>query len=92
MITPATRTTLVNEYYFSVKLKEIELMNRAGKKVINLGIGNPDMPAPEIAIEAMTESARTYGTNGYQSYTGIPELREAFSEWYRKFYRVELNP
>jgi len=92
MITPANRTTLVNEYYFSVKLKEIEQMNRAGKKVINLGIGNPDMPAPGNAIEAMAESARTYGTNGYQSYIGIPELREAFSAWYRKYYRVELDP
>lgn len=92
MITPANRTTLVNEYYFSVKLKEIEQMNKAGKKVINLGIGNPDMPAPEQAIQAMVKSANTYGTNGYQSYTGIPELRQAFSEWYKKFYRVELDP
>ncbi|MCK9628705.1 MAG: aminotransferase class I/II-fold pyridoxal phosphate-dependent enzyme [Bacteroidales bacterium] len=92
MITPATRTTLVNEYYFSVKLKEIEQMNKAGKKVINLGIGNPDMPAPKDAIETMVDSARSYGTNGYQSYTGIPELRKAFSDWYKEFYRVELNP
>ena len=92
MITPAQRTSLVNEYYFSIKLKEIDQMNRDGKKVINLGIGSPDMAAPHEAIEAMVNSARTYGTNGYQSYIGIPELRNAFSKWYKHFFRVELDP
>ena len=92
MITPAQRTSLVNEYYFSIKLKEIDQMNRDGKKVINLGIGSPDMAAPYEAIEAMVNSARTYGTNGYQSYIGIPELRNAFSKWYKHFFRVELDP
>ena len=92
MITPAQRTSLVNEYYFSIKLKEIDQMNRDGKKVINLGIGSPDMSAPHEAIEAMVNSARTYGTNGYQSYIGIPELRNAFSKWYKHFFRVELDP
>jgi len=91
MITPAQRTSLVNEYYFSIKLKEIDQMNRDGKKVINLGIGSPDMAAPHEAIEAMVNSARTYGTNGYQSYIGIPELRNAFSKWYKRFFRVELD-
>jgi len=67
-------------------------MNRDGKKVINLGIGSPDMAAPHEAIEAMVNSARTYGTNGYQSYIGIPELRNAFSKWYKHFFRVELDP
>jgi aspartate/methionine/tyrosine aminotransferase len=92
MITPAQRTSLVNEYYFSIKLKEIDQMNIDGKKVINLGIGSPDMAAPHEAIEAMVNSARTYGTNGYQSYIGIPELRNAFSKWYKHFFRVELDP
>ena len=92
MITPAQRTSLVNEYYFSIKLKEIDQMNRDGKKVINLGIGSPDMSAPHEAIEAMVNSARTFGTNGYQSYIGIPELRNAFSKWYKHFFRVELDP
>jgi len=91
MITPAQRTSLVNEYYFSIKLKEIDQMNRDGKKVINLGIGSPDMSAPHEAIEAMVNSARTFGTNGYQSYIGIPELRNAFSKWYKRFFRVELD-
>jgi len=92
MITPAHRTTLVNEYYFSVKLKEIDELNKQGKKIINLGIGNPDMPAPESAIAELVKSACAKGTNGYQSYIGIPELRQAFSKWYDKYYRVRLNP
>jgi LL-diaminopimelate aminotransferase len=46
MIKPADRTQLVQEYYFSQKLKEIEQMNKEGKNVINLGIGNPDQLHP----------------------------------------------
>ena len=92
MITPANRMSLVNEYFFSLKLKEIEKMNSEGKEIINLGIGNPDMPAPEVATECISFFSNMAGSNGYQSYTGIPELRKAFARWYLDFYRVELDP
>ncbi|MCK9305388.1 MAG: aminotransferase class I/II-fold pyridoxal phosphate-dependent enzyme [Bacteroidales bacterium] len=92
MITAANRTFLVNEYYFSSKLREIARMNSAGREIINLGIGNPDMPAPGVVAEKISSLCRTAGSNGYQSYNGIPELREAFALWYEKYYSIKLDP
>ena len=97
MIKPAKRTESVQEYYFSRKLKEIAKMNaeraEAGEEpVINLGIGSPDGMPPAESIEALCESARQPGSHAYQSYVGLPELRNAFSEWYARWYNVELNP
>jgi LL-diaminopimelate aminotransferase len=91
MIQPANRLSSVNEYYFSRKLREVAEMNAAGTKVINLGIGNPDLPPSPETIEAMCAEARKADTHGYQSYTGIPELRQGFADWYKKWYGVELN-
>ena len=97
MIKPAKRTESVQEYYFSRKLKEIAKMNaeraEAGEEpVINLGIGSPDGMPPAESIEALCESARQPGSHAYQSYVGLPELRNAFAEWYARWYDVELNP
>jgi len=91
MIQAANRTQLVQEYYFSKKLEQIAKLNKEGHKVINLGIGNPDQMPPKNAITALVESAQAYGNHGYQSYKGLPELREAFASWYGKFYRVHLS-
>ncbi len=91
-IVPADRVSSVQEYYFSRKLKEVAEMNAAGKDVINLGIGSPDLPPSEDAIETLCEHARKSNEHGYQPYVGIPELREAFANWYKTWYGVELNP
>ena len=96
-IKPAKRTESVQEYYFSRKLKEIASMNEARRAsgqepVINLGIGSPDGMPPAEAIEGLCEAARQHGNHAYQSYVGIPELREAFAGWYSRWYGVELNP
>jgi len=91
-IIPAERVNSVQEYYFSKKLKEVAEMNAAGKKVINLGVGSPDMPPSEEAIEALCHHARKADTHGYQPYVGIPELRDAFAKWYKEWYNVDLNP
>ena len=58
-ITPANRVGSVQEYYFSRKLKEVAEMNAAGKNVINLGIGSPDLPPSEQTIETLCEHARS---------------------------------
>lgn len=92
MIQAANRTEMVKEYYFSKKLQEIDQMNRAGQQIINLGIGNPDLLPPESVINAMNTANLLPGNNGYQSYKGIPELRNAFAKWYHNFYQVALNP
>ena len=88
----AKRLDTINEYYFSKKLKEIAAMNAAGKNVINLGIGSPDLPPSVSTIEKLIETARLPTSHAYQSYVGVPALREAMAGFYQKNYGVELNP
>ena len=97
IIQPARRTESVQEYYFSRKLKEIAAMNASreasgAEPVINLGIGSPDGMPPMQAIDALCDSARQSGNHAYQSYVGLPALRNAFSRWYERWYGVNLNP
>ncbi len=97
IIKPAKRTESVQEYYFSRKLKEIASMNseraKAGEEpVINLGIGSPDGMPPLPAIGALCDGAGQPGNHAYQSYVGLPELRQAFADWYAHWYKVELDP
>ncbi|MCU4156241.1 aminotransferase class I/II-fold pyridoxal phosphate-dependent enzyme [Carboxylicivirga sp. A043] len=90
-IQPANRIGTVEEYYFSIKLKELEKLRQQGKPIINMGIGNPDLPpAPDVLAELNKQSS-VENNHGYQSYVGIPELREAMSRWYNKHYNVEVN-
>ena len=91
-ITPANRVGSVQEYYFSKKLKEVAEMNAAGKNVINLGVGSPDLPPSEQTIETLCEHARRANEHGYQPYVGIPELRKGFADWYKTWYDVDLDP
>lgn len=88
----ATRLESVQEYYFSRKLKEIAHMNAEGKNVISLGIGSPDMPPSEATIKTLCEHAHRSNAHGYQPYVGITELRQAFVDFYKKWYHVTLNP
>lgn len=90
--TPAQRISEVKEYYFSVKLKEIAAMNARGAKVINLGIGSPDLPPLKKVTDTLAAAAARSDAHGYQSYIGIPQLREAFSKWYADKYGVNLDP
>ncbi|MDH6342414.1 LL-diaminopimelate aminotransferase [Parabacteroides sp. PFB2-12] len=91
-IIPATRVNSVQEYYFSKKLKEVAEMNAAGKNVINLGVGSPDLPPSEKTVETLCYEASQPNNHGYQPYTGIPELRRAFADWYQRWYEVDLDP
>ena len=92
MITPAKRLETVQEYYFSRKLKEVAEMNAKGLDVISLGIGSPDMPPSENPIKKLCETAPLPNVHGYQPYVGIPELRQGFADFYKRWYNVELNP
>jgi LL-diaminopimelate aminotransferase len=92
IVKPAERTGNVQEYYFSQKLAQIDRMRREGSDVINLGIGSPDQPPSENIISALIENAKKPTSHGYQSYSGIPGLRLAFSDWYKKYFQVSLNP
>lgn len=91
-ISPARRMALVQEYYFSTKLKEIAALNAAGQQILNLGIGSPDLPPSAATVEALHAAALRTNTHAYQSYVGVPALREAFAGWYERFFGVNLNP
>lgn len=91
-ISPAHRVTQVKEYYFSTKLKEIARLNQSGAGIISLAVGGPDLPPSREAIDTLCTEATRPGAHGYQSYTGIPELRQAYASWYRRYFGVGLNP
>lgn len=88
----AKRLQHTQEYYFSKKLREIDEMNRAGKNVINLGIGSPDLPPAQEVIDTLITYSKMANTHSYQSYKGIPELRDAIASWYLDKYQVNLDP
>lgn len=88
---PARRVGNVSEYYFSKKLREIAALNAEGKDIISLGIGGPDRPPHEAVIERLCRESRQPEAHGYQPGKGIPELRNAFAAWYKRYYGVELD-
>ena len=89
---PADRLSLVQEYYFSRKLKEVAQLNAEGKDIISLAIGSPDMPPSEQTIEKLCEVAHDPTAHGYQPTQGTPELREAMAGFYKRWYDVDLDP
>jgi aspartate/methionine/tyrosine aminotransferase len=91
IIQAANRLSDVKEYYFSKKLKEIRELNASGKNIINLGIGSPDLAPSPATVKALIETAENPNSHGYQSYTGIPELRNAISSWMLSTYNVGVN-
>jgi len=87
----ADRLNHVEEYYFSKKLREIEALKKQGIKVINAGIGSPDLiPHPSV-IEALNKNSLLPEAHKYQSYKGIPALREAYCNWYKKHFNCSLD-
>ena len=93
MIIPRSeRLNHIQEYYFSIKRKEVQSLISEGKDIINLGIGSPDLPPSQITIDALDKATRNPNNHGYPPYAGIPEIRLAMAKWYKKIYDVELNP
>ena len=91
-IQPANRLAVVQEYYFSRKLKEVARMNAEGMDIISLAIGSPDMPPSEATIDVLCREAQKADTHGYQPTVGTPELRQAMAGFYKRWYGVELDP
>lgn len=91
-IVSADRIGSVTEYYFSSKLREIAELRAAGHDIVSLGVGGPDRPPHEAVLDTLCGQSRRSDTHSYQSYTGIPELRGAFAEWYGRCYGVTLDP
>lgn len=92
MISTSRRLEGIGEYYFSQKLREIDSLNKAGKSIINLGIGSPDLPPHPDVIKVLQEESVKPNVHAYQSYKGSPVLRNAMASWYAKWYGVKLDP
>lgn len=91
-ITPADRVSEIQEYYFSKKLREVARLNAEGHDIISLGIGGPDRPPHADVIDTLASEAAKPNVHSYQPYVGIPELRQAFADWYARWYGVTLDP
>jgi LL-diaminopimelate aminotransferase len=91
-VSTAKRLESVKEYYFSKKLREVAGLIQAGKPVLNMGIGSPDLPPHPSVIEALQGAMTHPRANMYQSYQGLPELREAIALFYNRHYAVSLDP
>jgi len=81
----------IEEYYFSKKISSIKELISQGKDIINLGIGNPGLPPEASVIDTLHKESSNDNNHGYQSYRSIPELRKAFSNWYKKHYNVNIH-
>ncbi len=92
MIAVADRLHSVQEYYFSKKLREVRAMMAEGKPVINMGIGSPDLLPHQEVIDAIGDSMNNPKAHQYQSYQGLPELRKAIADFYRKHFDVIVRP
>lgn len=88
----ADRAKQIKEYYFSTKLNQIRELNASGIEVVNLGIGNPDMPPHPTVIQKLAGSSTNDAVHGYQPYKGIPSLRKAISGFYSKHFNVSVDP
>ena len=92
MIDQSRRLNSVEEYYFSKKLREVSKMVQNGEPIINMGVGSPDLFPSKNVINEIKSSLTNPSAHKYQSYQGLPELREAISQFYKKYFCINLNP
>ena len=92
MIATAKRLEIVEEYYFPSKLREVRQLAAEGKPIINMGIGSPDLKPSQAVIDAMVSAMQQENAHQYQSYQGIPELRQSMADFYQNNFGVVMNP
>src|SRR5207244_387310 len=88
----AYRLDRLPPYEFAVVGQRIQEMNAAGKDVIRLDIGSPDMPPPEPVIEALKASVSNPKHHSYGSYRGDPAFRKAMADYYARRFGVSVDP
>jgi len=87
----AKRLQSVEEYYFSKKLREVRELTLAGKPIINMAIGSPDLAPPTAVLEALSNTLHIDGAHKYQSYQGLPELRQTICDFYSTKYQATFD-
>ena len=89
---PPERLKKLPPYLFvEVDRRKRELVAK-GKDVIDLGVGDPDLPTPDVIIEALAKAARDPRNHRYALDAGLPELRETFAGWFYERFKVKLDP
>jgi alanine-synthesizing transaminase len=86
------RITNLPPYVFTIIDGLKVAARRAGEDVIDLGFGNPDLPSPPTAVDKLCEAVRNPRNHRYSASRGIPKLRQAVAELYRRRFGVELDP
>jgi len=79
-------------YVFNITNELKMKARRAGEDVIDLSMGNPDGPTPKHIVDKLVEASQRIDTHGYSVSKGIPRLRKAICDWYKRRYAVELDP
>ena len=88
----ADRLVHIQEYYFSKKLREVRGLMAEGRPIINMGIGSPDLAPSKVVVDAMKNAVDDTGAHQYQSYQGLPELRESIAAFYKSNFNVNVEP
>ncbi len=91
-IQPAQRLNNIQEYYFARKLREVAQRNAAGEDIVSMAIGGPDRPPHDEVVDTLCDAARQSTTHSYQPGGGIPQLRQAMSRFYKRWYGVDVDP
>ncbi len=91
IIKSSNRIKHIKPYYFASKMAQISEMNSIGMDVLNIGIGSPDLGPDKSIIAKLNEASGIKTNHGYQSYKGIEELRQSFSEWYLSHFNTRIN-
>ena len=91
-MTIADRLHTVQEYYFSRKLREVRGLIAEGKPIINMGIGSPDLAPSQEVLDTLIDAIKHGNAHQYQSYQGLPELRQAIATFYQNKFGVKVDP
>jgi alanine-synthesizing transaminase len=79
-------------YVFNITAELKMAARKRGEDIIDLSMGNPDGPTPQHIVDKLVEAALRQDTHGYSVSKGIPRLRRAICEWYKRRYGVEFDP
>jgi alanine-synthesizing transaminase len=86
------RISRLPPYVFNITGELKAAARRRGEDIIDLSMGNPDGPTPQHIVDKLVEAALRQDTHGYSVSKGIPRLRKAICDWYRRRYNVEFDP
>jgi alanine-synthesizing transaminase len=79
--------------YVFAEVNDLKMkLRRKGEDIIDLGMGNPDIPTPKHIVDKLIESAKKGRNHRYSASAGIPKLRVAISDWYKRRFNVNIDP